>query len=294
MLQSSHFCTPFLHFPLSFPSRRPLFQPVSFSRSPADLAAEAEAGSGGSRWGGLPAQLHDAHHPPRPQAGKHPRGGAKPRQDRRIRAAQFSPLTLSPSFLTLIFLSLVQPISLLSPAPLSLQQRLKLAAGAADGVAYLHSFTVPIIHRDLKPGNILVGEHSQAKIADFGLLKLLSHANGGDERTRVAGTPGYLDPDYARTVISDSLPGYLDPDYNRTHVVSDKSDVYSFGVVLVELLTGLLPIFAHSPLIPSPDSHSPLAPLCTRVQLWSGAAGAADGAQGSSGGHRQPHQRLEH
>ncbi|CAI5510449.1 unnamed protein product [Closterium sp. Naga37s-1] len=50
---------------------------------------------------------------------------------------------------------------------------------------------------------------SRAKIADFGLLKLLSHADGGDERTRVAGTPGYLYPDY-----------------NRTHVVSEKSDVY--------------------------------------------------------------------
>ncbi|GJP71416.1 hypothetical protein CLOP_g2246 [Closterium sp. NIES-67] len=107
-----------------------------------------------------------------------------------------------------------------SKTPLSLQQRVQLAVGAAEGVAYLHSFATPIVHRDLKPSNILVGEHFQAKIADFGLLKLLSHAEGGDDRTRVAGTPGYLDPDY-----------------NRTHVVSEKSDVYSFGVVLLELLT---------------------------------------------------------
>ncbi|CAI7888514.1 unnamed protein product [Closterium sp. NIES-53] len=107
-----------------------------------------------------------------------------------------------------------------SKSPLTLKQRLQLAVGAAEGVAYLHSFATPIVHRDLKPGNILVGEHNQAKIADFGLLKLLSHAEGGDDRTRVAGTPGYLDPDY-----------------NRTQVVSEKSDVYSFGVVLLELLT---------------------------------------------------------
>ncbi|CAI7770946.1 unnamed protein product [Closterium sp. NIES-54] len=107
-----------------------------------------------------------------------------------------------------------------SKSPLTLKQRLQLAVGAADGVAYLHSFATPIVHRDLKPGNILVGEHNQAKIADFGLLKLLSHAEGGHDRTRVAGTPGYLDPDY-----------------NRTQVVSEKSDVYSFGVVLLELLT---------------------------------------------------------
>ncbi|CAI5533807.1 unnamed protein product [Closterium sp. Naga37s-1] len=107
-----------------------------------------------------------------------------------------------------------------SKKPLTLKQRLQLAVGAAEGVAYLHSFATPIVHRDLKPGNILVGEHNQAKIADFGLLKMLSHAEGGDDRTRVAGTPGYLDPDY-----------------NRTQVVSEKSDVYSFGVVLLELLT---------------------------------------------------------
>ncbi|CAI7921770.1 unnamed protein product, partial [Closterium sp. NIES-53] len=107
-----------------------------------------------------------------------------------------------------------------SKTPLTLKQRLQLAVGAAEGVAYLHSFATPIVHRDLKPGNILVGEHNQAKIADFGLLKLLSHAEGGHDRTRVAGTPGYVDPDY-----------------NRTQVVSEKSDVYSFGVVLLELLT---------------------------------------------------------
>ncbi|CAI5481823.1 unnamed protein product, partial [Closterium sp. Yama58-4] len=59
-----------------------------------------------------------------------------------------------------------------------------------------------------------------AKIADFGLLKQLSHAAEHDDRTRIAGTPGYVDPDY-----------------NRSHVVSERSDVFSFGVVLLELLT---------------------------------------------------------
>ncbi|GJP30357.1 hypothetical protein CLOM_g788 [Closterium sp. NIES-68] len=61
----------------------------------------------------------------------------------------------------------------------------------------------------------------KAKIADFGLLKQLSQAGEEDDRTRIAGTPGYVDPDY-----------------NRSHVVTEKSDVYSFGVVLLELLTG--------------------------------------------------------
>ncbi|GJP37634.1 hypothetical protein CLOM_g22073 [Closterium sp. NIES-68] len=102
--------------------------------------------------------------------------------------------------------------------PLTLRQRLKLALGAAEGLAYLHGFANPIIHRDIKPANILVGDNLTAKIADFGLLKTLKF--GDETATKVAGTPGYVDPDY-----------------NRTQMVTTKSDVYSFGVVLLEMLT---------------------------------------------------------
>ncbi|CAI5499922.1 unnamed protein product [Closterium sp. Naga37s-1] len=66
----------------------------------------------------------------------------------------------------------------------------------------------------------LCEEEIPAKIADFGLLKKLSHEGEHDDQTRIAGTPGYVDPDY-----------------NRSNVVTEKSDVYSFGVVLLELLT---------------------------------------------------------
>ncbi|GJP59674.1 hypothetical protein CLOP_g14540, partial [Closterium sp. NIES-67] len=73
--------------------------------------------------------------------------------------------------------------------------------------------------------NILVGERPggglEAKVADFGLLKQLTEGGGEGDATRIAGTPGYVDPDY-----------------NRTRVVSPKTDVYSFGVVLLEILTG--------------------------------------------------------
>ncbi|GJP37626.1 hypothetical protein CLOM_g22068, partial [Closterium sp. NIES-68] len=103
--------------------------------------------------------------------------------------------------------------------PLTLRQRLKLALGAAEGLAYLHGFTNPIIHRDIKPANILIGDNLTAKVADFGLLKKLKFGDEG--ATKVAGTPGYVDPDY-----------------NRTEMVTTKSDVYSFGVVLLELLSG--------------------------------------------------------
>ncbi|CAI5534948.1 unnamed protein product [Closterium sp. Naga37s-1] len=106
--------------------------------------------------------------------------------------------------------------------PLSLRQRLRLAQGAAEGLAYLHGFETPIIHRDIKPANILVTADFQAKVADFGLLKLLTH--GESDATRVAGTPGYVDPDY-----------------NQTSIITAKSDVNSFGVVLMELLSGMSP-----------------------------------------------------
>ncbi|CAI7915759.1 unnamed protein product [Closterium sp. NIES-54] len=62
---------------------------------------------------------------------------------------------------------------------------------------------------------------TQAKIGDFGLLKQLQYGEGSNNATKVAGTPGYVDPDY-----------------NRTAMVTTKSDVYSFGVVLLEMLTG--------------------------------------------------------
>ncbi|CAI5988624.1 unnamed protein product, partial [Closterium sp. NIES-64] len=103
--------------------------------------------------------------------------------------------------------------------PLSLRQRLRLAQGTAEGLAYLHGFDTTIVHRDIKPANILVTADMQAKVADFGLLKRLTH--GDADATRVAGTPGYVDPDY-----------------NRTHIITAKSDVFSFGIVLLQLLSG--------------------------------------------------------
>ncbi|CAN6558572.1 unnamed protein product [Malus baccata var. baccata] len=99
--------------------------------------------------------------------------------------------------------------------------RQRIALGTARGLAYLHYGAQPtIIHRDIKANNILLDETFEAKVADFGLAKFtpegMTHLS-----TRVAGTMGYLAPEYA-------LYGQL----------TDKSDVYSFGVVLLELLSG--------------------------------------------------------
>ncbi|XP_028084353.1 proline-rich receptor-like protein kinase PERK8 isoform X1 [Camellia sinensis] len=109
--------------------------------------------------------------------------------------------------------------------------RVKVAAGAARGIAYLHEDCHPrIIHRDIKSSNILLDKNFEAQVADFGLAKLAADANT-HVTTRVMGTFGYMAPEYASS-------GKL----------TEKSDVYSFGVVLLELITGRKPVDASQPL----------------------------------------------
>ncbi|XP_025013573.2 probable serine/threonine-protein kinase PIX13 [Ricinus communis] len=106
--------------------------------------------------------------------------------------------------------------------PLSWELRLKIAIGAARGLAFLHTSDKKVIYRDFKASNILLDGNYNAKISDFGLAKL--GPSGGDSHvtTRVMGTYGYAAPEYIAT-------GHL-------YV---KSDVYGFGVVLLEIMTGL-------------------------------------------------------
>lgn len=105
--------------------------------------------------------------------------------------------------------------------PLNLNSRLLIALDVAHGMQYLHNLAYKIIiHRDLKPSNILLDDSLRAKVSDFGLAKLAPEDKASVE-TRLAGTFGYLAPEYA-----------------ATGRVNTKSDVYSFGVVLMELITG--------------------------------------------------------
>lgn len=100
--------------------------------------------------------------------------------------------------------------------------RMKIAAGAAKGLEYLHDqASPPVIYRDLKCSNILLGENYHPKLSDFGLAKLGPVGDNTHVSTRVMGTYGYCAPEYAMT-------GQL----------TLKSDVYSFGVVLLEIITG--------------------------------------------------------
>ncbi|XP_078444594.1 receptor protein kinase TMK1-like [Wolffia australiana] len=107
-------------------------------------------------------------------------------------------------------------------APLSWANRARIALDVARAVEYLHSLAQQsFIHRDLKPSNILLGDDLRAKVSDFGLVRLAHEDGKFSFETRLAGTFGYLAPEYA-----------------ATGRVTTKADVYSFGVVLMELISG--------------------------------------------------------
>eukprot|EP01018_Ginkgo_biloba_P024329 Gb_17612 [translate_table: standard] len=105
--------------------------------------------------------------------------------------------------------------------PLSWSIRMKIALGAAKGLAFLHGAEKPVIYRDFKTSNILLDTDYTAKLSDFGLAKDGPEGDQTHVSTRVMGTYGYAAPEYVMT-------GHL----------TARSDVYSFGVVLLELLTG--------------------------------------------------------
>lgn len=107
--------------------------------------------------------------------------------------------------------------------------RYEIALGAARGLEYLHhGCDRPVIHRDVKSSNILLDEHMKPKISDFGLAKIMQASGGMDSTQIIAGTHGYIAPEYA-----------------YTYKVKEKSDIYSFGVVLMELVTGKMPVEAE-------------------------------------------------
>lgn len=104
--------------------------------------------------------------------------------------------------------------------------RYKIAVEAAKGLSYLHHDCSPlIIHRDVKSNNILLNSNFEAHVADFGLAKFLRGSGTSESMSAIAGSYGYIAPEYAYTLK-----------------VDEKSDVYSFGVVLLELICGKKPV----------------------------------------------------
>ncbi|KAL3810558.1 hypothetical protein ACJIZ3_000681 [Penstemon smallii] len=100
--------------------------------------------------------------------------------------------------------------------------RKRIAIGAARGLLYLHEQCDPkIIHRDVKAANVLLDDYCEAVVGDFGLAKLLDHAES-HVTTAVRGTVGHIAPEYLSTGQS-----------------SEKTDVFGFGILLLELITGM-------------------------------------------------------
>ncbi|KAJ7548575.1 hypothetical protein O6H91_07G017700 [Diphasiastrum complanatum] len=107
--------------------------------------------------------------------------------------------------------------------PFTWNARVQIALDTSRGLEYLHDHAnAHYIHRDVKTSNILLDSFFRAKVADFGLAKLVQQIDDGEILiTRVVGTFGYLAPEY-----------------RRDGQATAKSDVYAFGVVLFELITG--------------------------------------------------------
>ncbi|XP_010488178.1 PREDICTED: chitin elicitor receptor kinase 1-like [Camelina sativa] len=102
--------------------------------------------------------------------------------------------------------------------PLPWTKRVQIALDSARGLEYIHEHTVPVyVHRDIKSANILIDQNFRAKVADFGLTKLIEV--GGTATRGAMGTFGYMAPE---TIYAQ---------------VSAKVDVYAFGVVLFELIS---------------------------------------------------------
>ncbi|XP_022880228.1 probable receptor-like serine/threonine-protein kinase At5g57670 isoform X2 [Olea europaea var. sylvestris] len=110
-------------------------------------------------------------------------------------------------------------------------KRYKVAVGVAEALSYLHNRdSQPVIHRDIKSSNILLSDDFEPQLSDFGLAKWASATSSHITCSDVAGTFGYLAPEYFM--------------YGK---VNYKIDVYAFGVVLLELLSGRKPISNDRP-----------------------------------------------
>jgi serine/threonine-protein kinase len=111
-------------------------------------------------------------------------------------------------------------------APLPLDKALDLAIQICSGVGYAHR--AGFVHCDVKPQNVLVTRDGRAKVADFGIARVISEAT------------------MSRSDLAWGTPHYFSPEQAAGESATPASDVYAIGVILFEMLTGRLPFEAES------------------------------------------------
>ncbi len=115
--------------------------------------------------------------------------------------------------------------------PLDVRRGLRIAAQVCDGLAAAHAEGV--VHRDIKPANILVGDDDEARIVDFGLAAV---QQGGDDPERLT-----------KSGLLIGTPEYMAPEQISGEAVDHRADLYALGVVLYEMLSGIKPFTAETP-----------------------------------------------
>ncbi|XP_043102937.1 interleukin-1 receptor-associated kinase 1 [Puntigrus tetrazona] len=111
---------------------------------------------------------------------------------------------------------------------LSWSQRVNVLLGTAKAIQYLHSCSPALIHGDIKSSNILLGDHLEPKLGDFGLARFCKNPNK---------TPGKTST-VAQTAKVQGTLAYLPEEYLKDGQMGVEIDIYSFGVVMLEVLTG--------------------------------------------------------
>jgi interleukin-1 receptor-associated kinase 4 len=129
-----------------------------------------------------------------------------------------------------------------APAPLTWEQRVRIAQQVARALAYLHGLKPQMVHRDIKSANVLLDAEGVAKVADFGTAR--EGAKPGKHGTVNT---------HANTRVIVGTKGYLPPEYEKAGHVSEKTDSYAFSILLLELLTGKVGLDAAALYHEEPD-----------------------------------------